>query len=133
MGLYEFFSSKTPSNLFKIKFGEAYNFLSNYSFGELKISDSTAKLKIRANFEELKDIARGINDPLNEYFNFYLTVQATRLSVGAALIAMENLMNIAFKDNRIGRTVVYNTLSNAVDEASNYHACRLKVNRIINN
>jgi hypothetical protein len=132
MGLYELFSSASPANRFKIKFVEAINFLSTFSFGELKISDNTAKLKIHANFEELKDIARGINDPLNEHFNLYMDVRGTHLSVGAALIAMENLIHLAFNGNRISKGVNNDVFSNAIVEASNNYSGISKVNKIIN-
>jgi len=114
MGLF----SKSTNTLFKEKFTEAYNFLSNYSWGNLRISDELARSKSNVLQSELQELARRFNDPFEEYFKFYLdSVAGERISVAAALIIIDHLdSHVFFTGERISKDYTFKVLNFARNE-----------------
>lgn len=90
MGLF----SNSSTSKFKDLFTKTANLISSFSYGTLQMSDSVANLKIEANFEELKEMARGFNNPFDEYFSVYFTsVYGEKLSIGQALYIIYEYKN----------------------------------------
>lgn len=114
MGLF----SKNSNTIFKEKFTETYNFLSNYSWGNLRITNELAISKSNVLKSELIEIARRFNDPFEEYFKFYLdSVVGERISVSAALIIIDHLDSHVFlAGERISKDYAFRVLNFARNE-----------------
>ena len=81
---------------FKSKFTENVVFITGYSFRNLNISDEVAVLKMRANYQELKDLAKRFDDPFNEYFRIYQrSIAGIKISVCEALYITYECMSSA--------------------------------------
>jgi hypothetical protein len=113
MGLF----SNSSTSRFKDIFIETNNLISSFSYGTLQMSDSVAKLKIEANFEELKEMARGFNNPFDEYFSVYFTsIYREKLSIGQALYIIYEFKNQSFLfdvkiSNRVTEEIIYKARS----------------------
>nr|WP_321486914.1 hypothetical protein [uncultured Draconibacterium sp.] len=128
MGIFSNSSIKKFRNLFI----ETSNLIAGFSFGTLQISNSVAKQKIEANYEELKEMFHWFDNPFDEYFNVYLTsVIGEKLSVGQAVYIIWDCMNQALYFNeKISQRVTEEVVERARQISATYGG-RAKINKLI--
>lgn len=91
------FFSSSPADEFKKKFTEAFNTLSSYSYGNLRLSDNLAEAKINLQFQELIEIAKRFDNPFNVTFTFYISsVFGEKISIAEGLIMLNHCMSHVF-------------------------------------
>lgn len=130
-------SSSVVAKRFKNTYSELHKLLVDYSFSELRISDSVAKMKISSYMAELKDITKATNDPFSEYFNIYTNSTSgmkVRISTGTALILLHILIDrcVVYNKLRITSGVFDNALSAANQIAENTYERTIYINKTIN-
>ena len=116
MGLF----SSSSNSEFKNKTIETLNFLSNYSFGQIRMSEPLAKLKAETLFQEMTEIANRYSDPYNEYITIYIdSVFGEKITVAEALIFMNHVKSHAMlAGERITKSFTEQTLNWAKRETN---------------
>lgn len=106
--------------------------ITGFSFGNLEIPDETAKLKMRVNFMELRDISKRFTDPFNEHFTIYQrSIAGIRISVGEALFITYECMNAAiYKEEKITQGKSEEIIEKA-QRLSSVYSNRAKMREII--
>ena len=115
MGLF----TKSLNTEFKNKAIETLNFLSNYSFGQIRLSESLANSKAETLFQEMAEIANRFSDPYNEHITIYMdSMFGEKITIAEALIFMSHAKSHAMlAGERITQSFTNQTLIWARREA----------------
>lgn len=89
--------SNSATKQFKYKFTETYNFISDFSYKKLTISNSLAKQKASIMFKELCELAKKAGNPYHETFKIYVSSpMGEEISIAEALIIINHFNSHAF-------------------------------------